>query len=248
MLLLCAALAVMAAGGIQIRSIGFAGGLTAPMVSAIIGIALAGGLVASSLTISKFTRKTAMVVQDVETSQDNRLDTADCDETVFCNPLLDDYFAGIRDELTQVDRLAVDAVSELVASFKHISNLTRSQQDISLAIAAVAAPAEPIGQLLERQKMVAEQIEQELDAAVTALQFGDLIAQLLNHTMVRVDAIGTALRRIDLLDAGQNDGEHLCKPWQFHQGVTKAVMLANTASRARPVVERGMQTGAIELF
>ncbi len=96
--------------------------------------------------------------------------------------------------------------------------------------------------------MIAAQIEQEVDAAVTALQFGDLVAQLLNHAMVRVDAIGAALQRIDLLDAGQEGGEHVCKPRQFHEGVSKAVMLADTASRGRPAVEHGMQTGAIELF
>ncbi|MBI4292047.1 MAG: hypothetical protein HY661_11255 [Betaproteobacteria bacterium] len=173
-----------------------------------------------------------------------QFDTFDWDTKVF--PLLDDYFAGIKNELNQADRLSGDAVGELVASFKHIGNLTRSQQDIALAIAAAALSAEPMGPLLERQTMIAGQIEREVDAAVTALQFGDLVAQLLDHAMVRVDAIGAALQRIASPDAAEDAGEP--KPRQFHEAVSKAVMLANSASRGRPAIEHGMQTGAIELF
>ncbi len=143
---------------------------------------------------------------------------------------LDDYFAGIRGELNQVDRLVGDAAGDLVASFKHIGKLTRSQQEVSLAIAQKAAPAgsEPFGQLLDKQAAIAEQIEQEVDAAVTSLQFGDLAAQLLGHTMIRIEALGAALRRIG--------------------GISRAVMAANAATGRKPVVQQGMQGGGIELF
>jgi hypothetical protein len=56
------------------------------------------------------------------------------------------------------------------------------------------------------------------------------------------------LQRIDLLDVGPDTGEQSCKPRQFHEGVSKAVVLANSASRRRPAIEHGMRTGAIELF
>jgi hypothetical protein len=154
--------------------------------------------------------------------------------------------------MIQVDRLVGDAVGNLVASFKYIGKLTRSQQEISQAIAQSAAigsgTGEPAGQLLERQTVIADQIDQELDAAVTSLQFGDLVAQLLSHTMIRVEALGAALQRIDWQDAEQASGELARKPQRIHQGICRAVTAANAASRRKPVVQHGMQTGGVELF
>lgn len=251
MLLLCAALAlIVVAGGLQIRMLGLGGGFGAPVIPVLVSILLAGVLLALSLTISKAAWKRARKTQDPEPGIQAAAGAAGGGMEVFCNPQLDDYFSSIKSELSQVDRLAADAAAELVASFKNISKLTRFQQDISLAITAAVARegGDPPGQFLERQAAVAEQIEQEVEAAVRTLQFGDLVAQLLNHTMIRVDAIGAALQRVDLLDAGKDGVEPSCEAGQFHAGVSRAVMLANAASRRKPVVQHGMQTGEIELF
>ena len=249
MVLLCAGLAI-ALTGVQVHLIGPEGGMIAPLVSAVISIALAGALVALSIITSKVKPGIALEPEDLETRQEARVDPAAQDLKVFCNSQLDEYFAGVHGELSQADRLVGDAVGDLVAGFKHISKLTRSQQEISLAIVQTAALAngEDMGSLLERQRVIAGQLEQEVDAAVTALQFGDLVAQLLAHTRIRVDAIGTALQRIDLLDAGPEGDELSGKPLRFHAGVSRAVMVANAASRAKPVVQQGMQRGDIELF
>lgn len=252
-LLLCAGLAI-ALTGVQVRLIGPEGGTIAPLVSALVSIALAGALVALSIITSKVKPGIALEPEDLETRQearvDPRIDQVTQDMKVFCNSQLDEYFAGVHGELSQADRLVGDAVGDLVAGFKHISKLTRSQQEISLAIVQTAALANggDMGPLLERQRVIAGQLEQEVDAAVTALQFGDLVAQLLAHTKIRVDAIGTALQRIDLLDAGPGGDELSGKPLRFHAGVSRAVMVANAASRAKPVVQQGMQRGDIELF
>lgn len=146
------------------------------------------------------------------------------------SPELDDYFAGLRGELSQLDRLVGDAVGDLVTGFRRIGKLTRSQQEVSLAIVQKAAPAggEPFGRLLDKQTAIVEQIEQEVDAAVISLQFGDLAAQLLGHTMIRIEALGAALARV--------------------KGISRAVMAANAATRGKPAVQQGMQTGGIELF
>jgi len=249
MVLLCACLS-LAMAGVQIDMIGLEDGMTAPMVSALIGIALAGALVALATVTSKVKHESAMEPEGPEIQHEARIDLAAQDMGVFCNSELDDYFAGIKGELSQVDRLVGDAVGNLVASFKYIGKLTRSQQEISQAIVATVSPAggEPIGQLLERQTVIAGQIEQEVDAAVTSLQFGDLVAQLVGHTMIRVEAIGTALQRIDRLDAGQRGGELASKPRRIHEGISGAVMAANATSRRKPVVQQGMQRGDIELF
>lgn len=252
-LLLCAGLAIVLTG-VQVHLISPDGGMTVPLASALISIALAGALVALSTTASKVKHETAMEPEDLGIQQDACGDLSAQDMKLFCNSQLDDYFAGIHGELSQADRLVGDAVGNLVASFKYIGKLTRSQQEISQAIAQSAAigsgagTGEPAGQLLERQTMIAGQIEQEADAAVTSLQFGDLVAQLLSHTMIRVEALGAALQRIDRQDVEQESGELAWKPRRIHEGISRAVTAANAASRGKPVVQHGMQTGEVELF
>jgi len=251
MLLLCAGLAI-AVAGVQVQLIGPEAGMTVPLASALISIALAGALIALGVMRSRAKHEPVPGAGDAPTGHGTGVDPASQDMMVFCNSQLDDYFAGIHGELSQADRLVGDAVGDLVASFKYIGKLIRSQQEISRAIAQAAAAGsgsgEPAGRLLERQTVIAGQIEQEVDAAVTSLQFGDLVAQLLNHTMIRVEALGTALQRIDRQDAEQESGELAWKPRRIHEGISRAVTAANAASRGKPVVQHGMQRGEVELF
>ncbi len=181
------------------------------------------------------------------------LDPANQEMRIFCNSQLDDYFAGVKGELSQVERLVGDAVGDLVASFKYISKLAHSQQEISLSIAQTAAGAggsgngESVEHLLERQKEIIDQIGQEVDTAVTSMQFGDLATQLLNHTMIRIEALGTALQRVDAQDVTAG-GDTVYKPHRFHEGVAKAVTAANAVTREKPVGQQGMSAGDIDLF
>ncbi len=68
-----------------------------------------------------------------------------------------------------------------------------------LAIERMAAPdsSKPIIELLGKQMIIADKIEQELEMAVTSLQFGDLVAQLLAHTSHQVEVLNIELQRID---------------------------------------------------
>jgi len=253
MLLLCAGLAIAVAGA-QVHLIDPEGGMTVPLASALISMALAGALIVLGLLMPKARHEPVTGAEDPAAEHGTGVDLAAQDMKLFCNSQLDDYFAGIHGELSQADRLVGDAVGNLVASFKYIGKLTRSQQEISQAIAQSAAIGsgvrigEPAGQLLERQTVIADQIEEEVDAAVTSLQFGDLVAQLLSHTMIRVEALGAALQRIDRQDAEQESDELAWKPRRIHEGISRAVTAANAASRGKPVVQRGMQTGEVELF
>ena len=252
-MLLCAGLAIAVAGA-QVHLISPEGGLTVLLMSALISMALAGALIALGLMTPKAKHEPVTAAEDPAAEHGAGVDLAAQDMKVFCNSQLDDYFAGIKSELNQVDRLVGDAVGNLVASFKYIGKLTRSQQEISQAIARSAAfgreagTGEPAGQLLARQTVITGQIEQEVDAAVISRQFGDLVAQLLAHTKFRVDAIGAALQRIDRYDAEQESGELAWKPWRIHKGISMAVCAANAASRGKPVVQHGMQIGEVELF
>ena len=255
MLLLCAGLAV-ALASVQVHLIGPGNGMTASLAAALVSIALAGVLVALALLTSNAKQKTATKLEDFGNFgiwQEAGLDAVVQDMNVSADSRVADYFASIDSELKQVDRLVGDAVGNLVASFKYINKLTHAQQEISLSIAQAAAgpgvgDGGPVGLLLERQAANADQIEQEVDAAVTALQFGDLVAQLLSHTIIRVEALGAALQRIDWDDAGHSGGERARRRQGIHEGICRAVLAANAGSRRKPVVQQGMQKGGIELF
>lgn len=248
-MLLCAGLAI-AVANVQIDMISLEGEVRAPMLLTLIDIALAVALIALATMTSNAKDLPVIEAEIIEIEHATGVELASQDMRIFCNSQLDDYFAGIKGELNQADRLVSDAVGNLVASFKYINKLTRSQQEVSLSIVKAAAPenSEFARQLLDRQAAIADQIEQEVDTAVTSLQFGDLVAQLLGHTMVRVEALGTALQRIDRQDAGQESREYSWRPQRIHEGISRAVMAANATSRRKPVVQQGMQTGGVELF
>jgi hypothetical protein len=112
---------------------------------------------------------------------------------VLCTAEADEYFMGINGELNQIDRLVSDAVNNLVINFRYISKLTKSHHDMVLAIEKMAAPegSKPILELLDKQMDIAGKIEQELEMAITSLQFGDLVTQLLAHTTHHVEILNS---------------------------------------------------------
>ena len=163
-----------------------------------------------------------------------------------CNVEVDEYFCDIKDELGQADKLVSDAVNNLVMNFNYISKLTSSHHGMVLAIEKMAAPAdnEPVLQLLKRQMNIAEKIEQELSAAVTSLQFGDLVTQLLTHTAHQIDALNMSLHRIDrqsIKPVGRSLNE-------IEKEISEAVMSVKKQGKAKPVVQQGMRVGEVDLF
>jgi hypothetical protein len=181
----------------------------------------------------------------VDSQCGNELAPADMDETI-CNTEVDEYFMNIKGELNQIDRLVSDAVNNLVINFRYISKLTKSHHDMVLTIEKMAAPegSKPILELLEKQMVIADKIEQELEMAVTSLQFGDLVTQLLAYTARQVEILNMELQRIDRQINWQGRGTFQT----ISTGISKAVDMANAKNKRKPVVQQGMQMGDIELF
>ena len=79
------------------------------------------------------------------------------------------------------------------------------------------------------------------------LQFGDLVTQLLAHTSRQVEALNIELQRIERQRGWrENVGKNTLDT--IHEDVSKAVNMAKTKSKRKPVVQQGMQMGDIELF
>jgi len=190
-------------------------------------------------------------------SNDGKIDYQCADEVMsedlggidgaLCNVEADEYFLNIKGELNQVDRLVSDAVNNLVINFRYISKLTKTHHEMVTAIERMAVPddSRPILELLDRQMKIAEKIEQELEMAITSLQFGDLVTQLLAHTTHQVEMLNIELQRIDRKDNWRSDETAL---HTIHERISKAVNLAKTKGKRKPVVQQGMQMGDIELF
>jgi len=166
---------------------------------------------------------------------------------VLCITEAEVYFKNIKLELNQIDRLVCDAVNNLVINFKYISKLTKSHHEMVLAIEKMAIPkgSKPILELLEKQMVIADKIEQELDAAITSLQFGDLVTQLLTHTTRQVEILSTELQRIDLKGNWKAD---IATLEAMQRKISYAVNVAQTENERKPVVQQGMQMGDVELF
>mgnify|MGYP003545272862 CR=1 FL=1 len=124
----------------------------------------------------------------------------------LCNAEVDEYFMNIKSELGQVDRLISDAVNNLVINFHYISKLTKTHHEMVLVIEKMASPeaSKPILELLDKQMNIADKIEQELEMAITSLQFGDLVTQLLAHTTHQVEMLNMELQRVDREDNWRN--------------------------------------------
>ena len=166
---------------------------------------------------------------------------------VLCSVEADEYFMNIKMGLGQIDRLVSDAVNNLVINFKYISKLTKSHHEMVLAIEKMAAPegTRPILELLEKQMVIADKIEQELEMAITSLQFGDLVTQLLAHTAKQIEILNMELQRIDRQSNWKTGATTL---EAIHEGLSNAVNMAKTKNKEKPVVQQGMQMGDVELF
>lgn len=190
--------------------------------------------------------------QQNEATQENTdkkpLDSAEPQESMaLCNSEADEYFITIKEDLNQVDRLVSDAVNNLVLNFGYITKLSKTHHDMVLAIEKMAIPdgnAEIIA-LLDKQMVIADKIETELGSAMTSLQFGDLVTQLVAHTKNQVETLNRVLQRIDRQDDWKGQ---VRSAEEVQEGITNAVKTATAKSKRKPVVQQEMQMGDIELF
>lgn len=159
---------------------------------------------------------------------------------------LADHFDELIRDLSQADRLIGDAVGRLAAGFLHLDKLVRVQRDRTaiVADAAVREPGKPVACLLAGQADIAEQIEREVSAIVVSLQFGDLVSQLLEHSVTRIEMLRNALERKGALPRRGNP----CGSGRDEQPDEEPDRARERVSRGKPVIQRDMRAGDFELF
>lgn len=142
-------------------------------------------------------------------------------------PELSGLLTAAGGELQQLRALLADAVEKLLATFGSLQQLAEEQRRIASGPGASAAAGE-----------LAAQVDRDIRAAVTALQFQDMATQLLDHTARRI-AVADAV--IWSLVAS---GAEPASPDPLYA----ALEALADAGKASPVCQREIVSGTVELF
>jgi hypothetical protein len=112
-----------------------------------------------------------------------------------CATELKAQLAGTRSEVEQTQGVFTDAIEKLARSFTGIKAQTRAQQQLLMNITAgqgvgsAPVPDHCMREVAGDLERIEHQLEHDLNAAVTTLQFEDAATQLLEHVKRRADAI-----------------------------------------------------------
>lgn len=144
---------------------------------------------------------------------------------------------GACAELQRVDELLGHAIEQLMAAFNSVSEQARAHQS-ELAQAAAAAQGMPGA---ERLRAAAERVANDMDGAVTALQFRDVVGQKLGHVRSELVALEQTMHRI-------RDVSAQCAQAELAREVEGLLRQLQQARAASPVRQELMHAGEVELF
>lgn len=140
-----------------------------------------------------------------------------------------------------------------------------ASQDMTFALESKARVSEIIstmqGQNMTRIQAIgklaasAQSIEQQVNRAVTGLQFQDMVSQLMSHVGKRIDALDTVIRHLgELASALQRDAQSSDARAALEQlgaetrRVSESLANLHIETRHNPVDQKAMSTGDVELF
>lgn len=158
------------------------------------------------------------------------------------------HLVEVETDLNQTTYLLSGAIEKLSDSFMNIhAAVTAQQQEIDSLLKVVNVPEKEYQTILLLRKKIAE----EVNAAVTGLQFQDMTSQLIARVIKRVDGLRESL---DALAAhGQDMG-----PEHEHEEIVKLLNEMSTSLNLRnnalvgglikSVTQQNMDTGEVELF
>lgn len=159
----------------------------------------------------------------------------------------------IRSKVAHVNDAVVIAESAIneVAS-KDMNFTLQARQRVDQTMAEITQANERTTQGVARLGEIAALVENDVNAAVTALQFQDMATQLLDHVRRRTEAL--AMMTEALAQAGEQ-AANACPAGRARASADQAFLrCAEVIERARahaahnPVGRSGMSTGEVELF
>jgi methyl-accepting chemotaxis protein len=173
-------------------------------------------------------------------------------------------FAVVADEVRLLSTRTGEFSRQIHA---HIASMNEASSGAERAIAEIASrdmnvalqSKRRVGQMMEEIGVVhgemqqtagqlalrTEQLEQEVNAAVTSLQFQDMVTQLLAHVGKRVDGMSAVTR------AARPLADPALQPAAIetaNAALDAEIHAARDSTAKNPVTQASMQTGDIELF
>ncbi len=158
------------------------------------------------------------------------------------------HLVEVEADLLQTTYLLSEAIEKLGASFMAVHEAVTQQQQVINALMAKHQFGEEETEQLEAFK---QKVGEEVNAAVTGLQFQDLTSQLLTRTIKRVNGLKDLLHEL-------GNHSNAIDPEHEHEEIAKFLddmsHTLHVGSRAlsgglrRSVDQQDMATGDIELF
>ena len=150
--------------------------------------------------------------------------------------------AGI--ELGRVDDLLAHAIEQLMSAFNSVSEQAQRHQS-ELAQAASAALGTPAA---EQLRAAAECVASEVNGAVTALQFRDVVGQKLGHVRLELEALEQAMRQIRCVSGTSAGPAAPSGQADLAARVQDLLRRLRQAQATSPVQQELMHAGEVELF
>lgn len=128
---------------------------------------------------------------------------------------------------------ALSAKTRLDKTLSHVQEANRKMSDV-----------------IVKQNEISSKVDQVVGAAVTSLQFQDMVGQLLGHSRLRLDTMQNAWQRIDSLAKREQEGVRLtaAEIEQLSMEIVAVFALADQVSARNPVRQDTMESSDIELF
>ena len=153
-----------------------------------------------------------------------------------------EQMSGARAEMLRADQLLGDAIDRLVEVFEKLTAQARAQSDLAQATPAAA-----------ELRAAAERVASDVNSAVMALQFRDMVGQKLGHVREKLVAAEEAMYEIRLASsqaaeaaaAGMKDAP---SPAELAAKVRGRLNKLQQAEATTPVRQQLMHAGDVELF
>jgi len=143
-------------------------------------------------------------------------------------------------ELVRVDDMLAHAIERLLAVFDSVSEQACHQQR-ELALAAAAVQGTPAA---ERLRDAAERVASDVNGAVTALQFRDVVGQKLGHLRSELEALEQVMHRVREVSAAPAEPAVAGLAARV-QGLLRELEQAKAVG---PVQQALMHAGEVDLF
>ena len=162
----------------------------------------------------------------------------------------DEELQGACKELTRVDELLAHAIGQLLTAFNGVSDQVQAHQR-ELAEEVAVAQGTPAA---DRLRATAERVASDVNGAVTALQFRDVVGQKLDHVRRELQALGHLMQKIRALSSTQPglalapERAEASGPAALGAGVRALLQHRKQRRAASPVRQELMHAGEVELF